>query len=162
MVNNPDVWLLSGIYLSARDHYTHMRCTRGTPLNGKKSCGYDFHYDLAAGLTQAEGSVLTPDYTAEGAYATDVLTDHTVKLVKDHNASEVIIHCVDFFQLHNSLSHILTLKVRSHGLGFEMTEPCLGTPYTGRETNKFIILRVSTAQSVYSTYMKIPKFSVTE
>ena len=84
--------LLSGIYLSARDHYTHMRCTRGTPLNGKKSCGYDFHYDLAAGRTQAEGSVLTPDYTAEGEYATDVLTDHSVKLIKDHNASEVIIN----------------------------------------------------------------------
>ena len=84
----------SGLYISARDHFTHERCTRGTPINNKKLCGLDFHHDIDGSVNSDYSdnySILRPDYSAQGHYATHLFTDHAIKLIQAHNSSQVFI-----------------------------------------------------------------------
>ena len=76
--------VLTGLYTSARDHFTYERCMKQGDYDVKLNCGLDYHMDTIGNLRA--------DFNVSGIFSAHVQTQHSVDFIHHHDQEKARKH----------------------------------------------------------------------
>ena len=76
--------VLTGLYTSARDHFTYERCMKQGDYDVNLNCGLDYHSDTIGNLKA--------DFNVSGTFSAFLQTQHSVDIIHHHDQEKVRAH----------------------------------------------------------------------